>query len=133
MNLVMSDITRNKLGCYMAQQASLNNIPVSALVSRFTVEPSVQQRFENASKESTEFTKRINVIGVTDQKGEKILLDTTGPIARTNTSYDGTKRRKTRSGGKVAAATTRSRIILHHAGAWTCRTLPRNAWHGNRI
>ncbi|EQA0759133.1 P2 family phage major capsid protein, partial [Escherichia coli] len=92
MNLVMSDITRNKLGCYMAQQASLNNIPVSALVSRFTVEPSVQQRFENASKESTEFTKRINVIGVTDQKGEKILLDTTGPIARTNTSYDGTKR-----------------------------------------
>lgn len=31
MNLVMSDITRNKLGCYMAQQASLNNIPVSAL------------------------------------------------------------------------------------------------------
>lgn len=28
MNLVMSDITRNKLGCYMAQQASLNNIPV---------------------------------------------------------------------------------------------------------
>ncbi len=93
MNLVMSDITRNKLGCYMAQQASLNNIPVSALVSRFTVEPAVQQRFENASKESTEFTKRINVIGVTDQKGEKILLDTTGPIARTNSSYDGIKRR----------------------------------------
>ena len=28
MNLVMSDITRNKLGCYLAQQASLNNIPV---------------------------------------------------------------------------------------------------------
>ncbi|ENI7161541.1 capsid protein, partial [Escherichia coli] len=28
MNLVMSDITRNKLGRYMAQQASLNNIPV---------------------------------------------------------------------------------------------------------
>ncbi|MFA8275505.1 P2 family phage major capsid protein [Escherichia coli] len=77
----------------MAQQASLNNIPVSALVSRFTVEPSVQQRFENAVKESTEFTKKINVFGVTDQKGEKILLDTTGPIARTNTSYDGTKRR----------------------------------------
>ncbi|ENE0320327.1 P2 family phage major capsid protein, partial [Escherichia coli] len=66
MNLVMSDITRNKLGRYMAQQASLNNIPVSALVSRFTVEPAVQQRFENASKGSTEFTKRINVIGVTD-------------------------------------------------------------------
>ncbi|WP_249925071.1 P2 family phage major capsid protein, partial [Escherichia coli] len=60
---------------------------------RFTVEPSVQQRFENASKDSTELTKKINVIGVTDQKGEKVLLDTTGPIARTNTSYDGTDRR----------------------------------------
>ncbi|ENZ9653619.1 P2 family phage major capsid protein, partial [Escherichia coli] len=56
-------------------------------------EPAVPQRFENASKESTEFTKRINVIGVTDQKGEKILPDTTGPIARTNSSYDGIKRR----------------------------------------
>ncbi len=32
------------------------------------------------------------MIGVTDQKGEK-SSDTTGPIARTNTSYDGTKRR----------------------------------------
>lgn len=105
MNLVMSDITRNKLGCYMAQQASLNNIPVSALVSRFTVEPAVQQRFENASKESTEFTKRINVIGVTDQKGEKILLDTTGPIARTNSSYDGIKRRNPNAGVKREIAT----------------------------
>ncbi|EDS9814230.1 capsid protein, partial [Salmonella enterica] len=28
MNLVMSDNARNKLGCYMTQQASLNNIPV---------------------------------------------------------------------------------------------------------
>ncbi|MCV5737794.1 phage major capsid protein, P2 family, partial [Escherichia coli] len=80
MNLVMSDNARNKLGCYMTRQASINNIPVSGLVSRFTVEPSVQQRFENASKDSTELTKKINVIGVTDQKGEKVLLDTTGPI-----------------------------------------------------
>lgn len=93
MNLVMSDNARNKLGCYMTRQASINNIPVSGLVSRFTVEPSVQQRFENASKDSTELTKKINVIGVTDQKGEKVLMDTTGPIARTNTSYDGTDRR----------------------------------------
>ncbi|MXE01430.1 capsid protein, partial [Escherichia coli] len=60
MNLVMSDITRNKLGCYMAQQASLKNMTVSELVSRFTVEASVQKRFENAVKERTEFTKKIN-------------------------------------------------------------------------
>lgn len=60
MNLVMSDITRNKLGCYMAQQASLNNIPVSALVSRFTVEPryssvlkTPQRKAPNLQKELT--------------------------------------------------------------------------------
>ncbi|STK56134.1 Major capsid protein precursor (GpN) [Escherichia coli] len=29
MNLVMSDNARNKLGCYMTRQASINNIPVS--------------------------------------------------------------------------------------------------------
>ncbi|WP_405000450.1 P2 family phage major capsid protein [Escherichia coli] len=62
MNLVMSDNARSKLGMYMAQQASLNNIQMSALVSRFTVNPAVQQRFENASKDSTELTKRINVM-----------------------------------------------------------------------
>lgn len=39
MNLVMSDNARNKLGRYMTRQASINNIPVSGLVSRFTVEP----------------------------------------------------------------------------------------------
>ena len=33
------------------KRASLNNIPVSAPGIAFTVEPSVQQRFENASKE----------------------------------------------------------------------------------
>ena len=31
----------------------------------------------------------------------------------------------------MAAATTQSRIILHHTGTWTRRTLPRNAWHGD--
>ncbi|WP_434082110.1 hypothetical protein [Escherichia coli] len=34
------------------------------------MEPSVQQRLKRL-KGSTEFTKRINVIGVTDQKGRK--------------------------------------------------------------
>ncbi|AGR58508.1 Phage major capsid protein [Salmonella bongori N268-08] len=36
-------------------------------------------------------TKKSNIIGVTDQEGEKVLIDTTGPIARTNSSSDGTK------------------------------------------
>lgn len=59
MNLVMSDITRNKLGCYMAQQASLNNIPVSALVSRFTVEPAVQQRLKTPQRKVPNLRKEL--------------------------------------------------------------------------
>ncbi|WP_252099048.1 capsid protein [Escherichia coli] len=43
----------------MAQQASLNNIPVSALVSRFTGGTRVQQRFENASKEVPNLRKEL--------------------------------------------------------------------------
>lgn len=71
----------------------MNNITISALSSRFSVQPAVQQRFENALKESHDFLQKVNSIGVTEQKGEKVLLDTTGPVARTNSSYDGTNRR----------------------------------------
>lgn len=93
MNLIMSDAARAELFAYQAQQAEMNNITISALSSRFSVQPAVQQRFENASKESHDFLQKANSIGVTEQKGEKVLLDTTGPVARTNSSYDGTNRR----------------------------------------
>ncbi|EIV0086133.1 TPA: capsid protein, partial [Escherichia coli] len=51
MNLIMSDAARAELFAYQAQQAEMNNITISALSSRFSVQPAVQQRFENASKE----------------------------------------------------------------------------------
>ncbi|KFB99463.1 phage major capsid protein [Trabulsiella guamensis ATCC 49490] len=93
MNIVLSAQARNQVAMYMARQAQLNNIPVSSLVNRYNVDPAVQQRLENAIKESTELTKKINVIGVVDQEGEKVLIDTLGPIARTNTTTDGSQRR----------------------------------------
>ncbi|HGG5993927.1 TPA: phage major capsid protein, P2 family [Salmonella enterica subsp. diarizonae serovar 61:r:z53] len=93
MNYALSASTRSNLDLYMAHQASINGLPVTGLAKNFAVDPAVQQRLENAMKDSTELTQKINVIGVTDQEGEKVLIDTTGPIARTNSSSDGTTRR----------------------------------------
>ncbi|KNC89851.1 phage major capsid protein, P2 family [Trabulsiella odontotermitis] len=103
MNIVLSTQARNQVTAYMARQAQLNSIPVSGLATRYAVDPAVQQRLENAIKDSTEFTKKINIIPVVDQEGEKVLIDTTGPIARTNTSTDGAQRRNPMSKVEMAA------------------------------
>ncbi|EIJ1010187.1 phage major capsid protein, P2 family [Salmonella enterica] len=93
MNFALSADTRSQLEKYMAYQASINHLPVTALAKNYNVDPAVQQRLENAMKDSHELTQKINVIGVNDQEGEKVLIDTTGPIARTNSTSDGSKRR----------------------------------------
>lgn len=87
MTIVLSGNTRTQLELYMQRQAQLSGVTVSNLTKRYSVDPSVQQRLENAAKESTELTQKINVIGVDDQEGDKVLVDTTGPIARTNSRH----------------------------------------------
>lgn len=103
MTIVLSGNTRTQLELYMQRQAQLSGVTVSNLTKRYSVDPSVQQRLENAAKESTELTQKINVIGVDDQEGDKVLVDTTGPIARTNSSSDGVKRRNPVSPQELAA------------------------------
>lgn len=103
MTIVLSGNTRTQLELYMQRQAQLSGVTVSNLTKRYSVDPSVQQRLENAAKESTELTQKINVIGVDDQEGDKVLVDTTGPIARTNSSSDGVKRRNPVSAHELAA------------------------------
>lgn len=103
MTIVLSGDTRTQLELYMQRQAQLSGVTVSNLTKRYSVDPSVQQRLENAAKESTELTQKINVIGVDDQEGDKVLVDTTGPIARTNSSSDGVKRRNPVSPHELAA------------------------------
>lgn len=103
MTIVLSGNTRTQLELYMQRQAQLSGVTVSNLTKRYSVDPSVQQRLENAAKESTELTQKINVIGVDDQEGDKVLVDTTGPIARTNSSSDGVKRRNPVSPHELAA------------------------------
>ncbi len=57
------------------------------VTEKFSLSPSVEQRLVEQQSESTDFLKRINVIGVTEQKGQKLGLGVGSPIAsRTDTN-----------------------------------------------
>ncbi len=80
--------TRLAFNALAVQIALLNSVPSAA--EKFNVEPSVQQNLEVAIQESDGFLTRINIIGVTEQSGEALLLGVNGPIAsRTDTSAGG--------------------------------------------
>ncbi|WP_349616213.1 phage major capsid protein, P2 family [Azotobacter salinestris] len=77
--------TRQAFNGYLTQVAKLNAVDSAAV--KFTVTPAVQQRLETKIQESSAFLRRINIIPVTEQEGEAILLGVNGPIAsRTNTA-----------------------------------------------
>lgn len=94
----MKNTTRQQFNGYLANQAELNGVP--SATEQYTVEPSVQQKVETRLQESSEFLKKINVIPVTDQKGEALGLGISGGIAsRTNTKNG--KRREPKNVGEV--------------------------------
>lgn len=77
--------TRIAFEGYTSQIAQLN--ATSSVHHTFSVAPTVQQKLEDKIQESSEFLKKINIIGVTEQEGEKLGLGISGPIAsRTDTS-----------------------------------------------
>lgn len=81
----MQNTTRIKFNAYTTQIAQLNQVDNAA--ASFSVDPSVQQTLETRIQQSSEFLGKINVIGVTEQKGEKLGLGTNNTIAgRTNTT-----------------------------------------------
>lgn len=86
----MRNPTRLAFNAYLGQQAKLNGVP--SATEKFAAAPSVQQKLETRIQESSEFLKRINIIGVTEQTGEKLGLGVSGTIAsRTDTSGAGTR------------------------------------------
>lgn len=83
----MQKQTRILFNQYMARLAQLNNIAVSDVVSKFAVEPAIQQVMEKKIQDSSAFLQSINVHPVTAQEGEKIGVGVSGPIAgRTDTT-----------------------------------------------
>lgn len=81
----MKNQTRQLFNAYLTQIAQLNG--VDDATKSFSVEPSVQQTLEQKIQESSSFLQAINMPLVTDQKGEKLGLGVSGPVAsRTDTA-----------------------------------------------
>lgn len=89
----MKTATRIKYNAYVESLAIANGLPdVGTVSKKYNVVPSVQQRLEDRIQESSAFLQSINIIGVTEQEGEKIGIGVTGPNASTTdtTSKDRT-------------------------------------------
>lgn len=81
----MRNETRRVFTGYLQQLATINE--VSSAAEKFTVAPTAQQKLETAIQESSGLLQSINVIGVTEQTGEALLLGVNGTIAgRTDTT-----------------------------------------------
>src|SRR5699024_2458001 len=86
----MRNETRKKFNDFTKQVARFNG--VGSATEKFSVEPSVQQKLETKTQESSAFLSMINMVGVDEKSGEKIGLSLGGTIAgRTDT---GTKDRE---------------------------------------
>ncbi|MFY3955529.1 phage major capsid protein, P2 family [Achromobacter xylosoxidans] len=80
----MRNETRVLFNAYLHNLAELNG--VDSVTQTFNVVPSVQQTMETKIQESSAFLTKINMIGVTEQQGDKLGLNLSGPIAsRTDT------------------------------------------------
>ncbi|WP_153785692.1 phage major capsid protein, P2 family [Pseudomonas sp. EMN2] len=89
----MQKATRIAFNGYLANQAKIND--VESVTETYTVAPNPAQKLETAIQESSEFLKKINIIGVDEAEGEAILLGVNGPIA-SRTATGGGKRRQAR-------------------------------------
>ncbi|HAY0634720.1 TPA: phage major capsid protein, P2 family [Serratia marcescens] len=82
----MENITRELFDQYISRQAQLNRVSPAAVAAKFAVDPTVQQKLEAAAQESDSFLSKINVFGVTQQIGQKVLIGSKGPLAGVNNS-----------------------------------------------
>jgi P2 family phage major capsid protein len=86
----MRNPTRLHYNALITRIAALNG--VASAERQFNVIPTVEQRLEDAIRESSAFLSRINMVPVDQIKGENVILGTTGPIAgRTDTSGNGVR------------------------------------------
>lgn len=68
------------------QKAIAETYGVENASKQFTVEPSVAQELNDAITAKADFLERINVVPVTEVKGEKVFIGVNGPVTgRTNT------------------------------------------------
>lgn len=84
----MKNTTRAKFNSMVSQIALLNGVDATtALTSKFTAAPSVQQTLQQRVQDSSDFLSRINISPVDEMQGELIGLGVGSTIAgRTNTA-----------------------------------------------
>ncbi len=82
----MENNTRQLFDQYIARQAQLNGVSTAAIAAKFAVDPTRQQRLEQAAQEDDSFLSKINVFGVNQQIGQKVLIGSKGPMAGVNNS-----------------------------------------------
>ena len=82
----MDNNTRQLFDQYIARQAQLNGVSTAAIAAKFAVDPTRQQRLEQAAQENDSFLSKINVFGVNQQIGQKVLIGSKGPMAGVNNS-----------------------------------------------
>ncbi|WP_420140990.1 phage major capsid protein, P2 family [Sphingomonas sp.] len=88
----MKNTTRIAFAAYVSQIALLSGVTAAegATSINFAVEPSIQQKLEQKTQETSTFLQQINMETVTELKGEKLGLGIGGPVAsRTDTSGAG--------------------------------------------
>lgn len=83
----MKNQTAARFQSYKDHVAQLNGVARAEGTLSFAVDPTVEQSLEGKVQESSDFLQAINIVSVDQQKGEKLGLGVTGPIAsRTDTS-----------------------------------------------
>ena len=113
-------------GAKMYAQMQLDiaeNYGVELASKMFSVEPTIAQELNEAITAKSDFLQRINVIGVSEIKGQKVFLGVSGPVTgRTNTK---TKDREAKDGSALDENTyelfsTESDVSLPYAkiDAW---------------
>ncbi|WP_130831135.1 phage major capsid protein, P2 family [[Erwinia] mediterraneensis] len=79
----MKKETRYKFNAFLAQLAKINDVELSDINAKFTVEPSVAQTLESKIQESSAFLQKINIVPVDEQSGERLGLGIGSTIAGT--------------------------------------------------
>jgi P2 family phage major capsid protein len=87
----MRTATRIAFNAYVSQIALLSAVPSAS--EKFSVDPTVAQKLEEKTQQSSEFLSLINFETVFQQEGEKVGIGVTSTIAgRTDTSIPGNER-----------------------------------------
>ncbi|HIE8685806.1 TPA: phage major capsid protein, P2 family [Klebsiella pneumoniae] len=84
--------TRFKFNQFMTRLAELNGVQTEDMNKKFTVEPSVTQTLMTRVQESSAFLTRVNIVPVSEMKGEKIGIGVSGSIASTTDTAGGDER-----------------------------------------